>query len=327
MLVKISFLILQRATNKKSFNSSAIEFRAQHFIRDYYEHLIQKPSSMKQLLGLKNSLAAAILCALFASCNAQDSENKFPAGYDLSKPEIIKVAKEVNQISGIAYYENDNAVFAIDDDHGNLYKISLEKDPKVEKWEFGKDNDYEDLALVKDSFYILSSYGKIVSFPFSFPITSIKETDLDLSGKNEFEILYFDKAANRLIMMCKDCADDKGENSAYAFDLKTNAFILNPVLHLKKKDIEEKLAKQISKFKPSGASMNPLTGEVFIISSVNKLLVITDANMQVKEVYELDPALFKQPEGICFTPKGDLLISNESAKEGKADILRFVYEK
>ncbi len=56
--------------------------------------------------------------------------------------------------------------------------------------------------------------------------------------------------------MCKDCSDDnKYEVSSYAFDLATNSFNNKPVLVLKEKDIEKKLGKTISRFKPSAANI------------------------------------------------------------------------
>ena len=67
--------------------------------------------------------------------------------------------------------------------------------------------------------------------------------------------------------------------------------------------------------------MNPLTNEVFIVSSVNKTLVITDSSGLIKNVYALNPSLYKQPEGLAFTPAGDLLISNEANENGYGNIL------
>jgi hypothetical protein len=79
------------------------------------------------------------------------------------------------------------------------------------------------------------------------------------------------------------------------------------------------------KFKPSAAGINPITGDLFIISAINKLLVIADRRGDAKEVYKIDPAVFKQPEGLTFSPAGALVISNESADEGVANILVFPY--
>jgi hypothetical protein len=62
---------------------------------------------------------------------------------------------------------------------------------------------------------------------------------------------------------------------------------------------------------------------LYIISSVNKLLVVADRKGGVKKVYPIDPGLFKQPEGISFTPSGSIIISNEAAGVGVANILIF----
>ena len=75
------------------------------------------------------------------------------------------------------------------------------------------------------------------------------------------------------------------------------------------------------KLKPSAIAINPVTNEFYILASVNKLLVVTDRQGKFKALYELDPAIYKQPEGIAFTPWGDMLISNESHETGLATIL------
>jgi hypothetical protein len=91
--------------------------------------------------------------------------------------------------------------------------------------------------------------------------------------------------------------------------------------------IEDLMDEKKLRFKPSAATINPLTGELFIISSINKVLVVSDVNGVPKQVYKIDPKIYKQPEGMTFTPRGDLLISNESADIGAANILFFKYRK
>ena len=59
-----------------------------------------------------------------------------------------------------------------------------------------------------------------------------------------------------------------------------------------------------------------------MISSVGKLLTIMDREGLILGVQALDPNLFRQPEGICFSPEGDLYISNEG-KGGKGYVLKF----
>jgi len=55
--------------------------------------------------------------------------------------------------------------------------------------------------------------------------------------------------------------------------------------------------------------------------------VVTDVNGKFKNVYKIDESIFKQPEGLTFTPSGGMIISNEAANIGLADILYFPYNK
>ena len=92
-------------------------------------------------------------------------------------------------------------------------------------------------------------------------------------------------------------------------------------------NIAEDLGAGKMKFKPSGIAIHPITKELYIISSVNKALVVAGQDGKIKDAYQLDPAVFKQPEGITFTPWGDLLISNEAAEVGSPNILIFKYKQ
>jgi len=81
------------------------------------------------------------------------------------------------------------------------------------------------------------------------------------------------------------------------------------------------------KFKPAAASINPVTGDLYIVSSINKLLVTAGRDGVVKKVYNLDPKLFVQPEGITFSPSGNMFISNEAGPMKSANILFYQFKK
>ncbi len=264
------------------------------------------------------------LVLLIVACSDKKSKLKSPEGYDLNKPEIINLSKKIDQVSGIVYSAADNSLYAIDDDNGDLYNITLTPKPEVQKWKFGKKNDYEDLAFADSAFYILESSGRLFKFPFGFPITDVKEYKLELSGFNEFETLYYDSSSQRLILLCKECEEDKKKSvSAYAFDIRSDSFVSTPVLELKRKELEKTLDDKVSRLKASAGAVDPITGNIFIISSINKLLIVADKQYRVKEAYELNRSTFGQPEGICFAPDGTLFISNEASGDNKADILIF----
>lgn len=276
---------------------------------------------MKKIVEKTGYLAQLIFVLLFASagCQAQKSFT-----YDLEHPlTIIELPHKVNEISGMAY--TNGSVYAIDDNHGNVYKIELKQHPKVDDWSYGKGKDYEDIDMTNGKIYVLNSNGHIVYFDEVFPIDHAEKSEPDVKGKNEFESLYFDPAQNKMVALCKDCSfDDKDENTAWAFDLASHSFDKEPLYSIKRKDIEKVYGKKIGRFKPSAARINPLTHELYIISSINRILVVMKNN-QVQQVVGLKSDLLKQPEGICFSPSGDLLISNESAGKGPATIL--VYQR
>ena len=280
--------------------------------------------------GKRQWLVSFVLATCMASCGGQENVKAAAetAGsafrYELDKPQTITLPQGINEISGISYNPADNTVFAVDDENGYLFKISLDRQPVVENWEFDKKRDFEEIAVVNNKAYVLVSSGKLVYFPVSFPVKNITTASLDIEGRNEFESLYHDPAANRLLMMCKDCkGDGKDAVSIYGFDLRTNTFDSRAIGVLNTSGINKKSGKKTDRFKPSAARIHPQTGELYIISSVNKMLVVADKNFTIKEVRRLDSSIFKQPEGLDFTPSGDMLISNEAGGSGNANILLF----
>ena len=90
------------------------------------------------------------------------------------------------------------------------------------------------------------------------------------------------------------------------------------------KKIEELTGKKKIAFHPSALSKNPQTNEWYILSSVNRLLVIADLNWNVKEVFSLNPGLFGQPEGIAFDKASNLYISNEGDRLRPGNVLKFI---
>jgi uncharacterized protein YjiK len=271
-----------------------------------------------------------IITVLTAACNNSKNKGKGPTPpeYDLNNPELMKLSDRLNEISGLAYYTKDSSIFTIVDEAGVLYKLFRgEGKMEVQHWKFSKSGDYEDIVLLDSVFYVMKSKGDIVAFSFQSP-DSIPSTEYDipLTDQNEFESLYYDDSLKKLVLLCKNCeADDKTRSGTWAFDPATRSFsqgpfVIDPSFILAQQKVEEK------RFKPSAAALHPKTGELYIISSVNKVLVIADRMGKAKRIYPLDPKLYKQPEGIAFTPSGDMFISNEAAGEGLPNLLYYKYK-
>jgi hypothetical protein len=250
-----------------------------------------------------------------------------PEGYDFSKPWQINLPIELDEISGIVYYPKDTSVFAIIDEFGWLYKIHLTGNRQIGKWKFSAQGDYEDLVMIDSIFYALQSNGNIITFTFGGKNTVLKHDSQFPDKGNEFEILFYDSVLHKLSLICKDCDSDKKKSlTRFFFDPVRKTFD-DTTMGIDVKKIAIMMGEKNLKLKPSAAAIHPITGEIYIVSAVNDLLVITDQQGNAKISYKIDGKLFKQPEGITFTPNGDLLISNEAADRGVANILLFKYHK
>jgi len=275
-------------------------------------------------------LISSVGLLLFSGCKRQNQDRySSPPGYNLERPTIIKLPPYLDEISGIAFYPKDKSIMAINDEKGWLYKIFTTGNMPIQKWKYTKGSDFEDLVLHDSTFYVLESGGRIGSFSFvNKDSVHFTEHKLPVPGKNEFEILYHDEKANQLVMLCKDCeVDDKNSLTSWGYDLGAQQFKVEPYYVIDVRKIEALMNEKKVKFKPSAAAIHPLTGDLFIISSINKVMVVADRTGNPKALYRLNPALYKQPEGMTFTPDGHLLISNESADIGAANILLFKYNK
>ena len=265
---------------------------------------------------------------LAESCSSRNSTAyRNPPGYNFSKPYVYKLPASLDEISGLVFYPKDSGIFAIQDEKGWLFKIHLKNPLQIERWKFSNGADYEDLSLVDSTFYVLKSKGIVEKFKFATPDSVSLESFRLGEGKNEFETLYYDSTTRQLMLICKNCEQDKrSEVTSFAFDPSGNTF--SSSFKIETATIREELGEDDKfRLKPSAAAIHPLTGELYIIASVNHALVILNKDHSVKNAYKMDPGLFKQPEGLTFTPKGDLIISNEVADRGAADILFFKYNK
>jgi SdiA-regulated len=253
-----------------------------------------------------------------------------PAGYNFSAPIVMKLGKQLSEISGIAYETETNTMLAENDEQGKLFRLQFDKDESgnYKSISFGSKGDYEDVVKTDSAVFILNSNGSLIEmssianlFDSIPPVNTYTN-----SVKGEFESVYLDAAANALVVVCKSCAHEKNKvRSAYKFDLTGMTFANTPFYTIDIATIKKLLRDDAAEFSPSAAAIHPLLKNLYILSSKGKLLVITDLKGKIEKIFRIDPRLFPQPEGMTFAPNGDLYISNEAAG-GTATILKFIYK-
>jgi SdiA-regulated len=279
-------------------------------------------------------ISSLLLLLIFHNACKQHAKNQGPsAGYDLAHPAILKMPSSLNEISGIAFNRgNPDTIYAEQDEEGRLFYFpAASLDVKHQK--FGKKGDYEDIAICNGTVVILRSDGVLFSFPLNIngdkEIGNVQETT-GLLPEGEYEGVYADEAASQLYVLCKNCGEDNDTKSISGYILQMapgKSLELKTNFQVNTKDIAAKLNEKKVAFRPSALTKNTRDNQWYILSSVNKLLVITDDKWGIKEVYSLDPALFNQPEGIAFDKDDNLYISNERGSSGNATVLKFTFAK
>lgn len=272
------------------------------------------PSSNRLVFGM------AFLAVLHAGCLATSGKSFVPAlhGYN-PKHELFILPKDLLEISGIVLL-GDQRFAAINDEDGELFFIDL-KDNAMQKYRFKGKGDYEDIAKVDSTFYVLESSGNIIEIPPPYD----KHETYNFKGKHmEFESLVYYQKENKIVMITKDQRNKRKGITAVSFDLAKKEYDEEPFFNISLKEVFTIVTNYEMECKPSAAAINPINQKLYVIASVGKVLMQCSRNGKLERIYKINPAHFPQPEGITFAANGDMYISNEGAN-GKATILKFSY--
>lgn len=267
---------------------------------------------------MRSELTAFCVLMLLISC-ANDKHYESPAGYDFVHPEKKILKDHLLEISGITFSPGiNNSLLAVNDEEGKIFLVPLSKE-KVVSFKFSGGADFEDISTDGHLVFVLQSNGTLYSYDNQRGVSRKWEKVLP---PGDYESLFADSLKNNLYVLCKTCKQAE-DNSilGYSLSFQGDSTSIEYAPFNIKGDSLTKLPKK--GFMASGLTKNRNTNEWYIISSANKLLLITDAAWQVKGIYRLDPAIFRQPEGIAFDENSNLYISNEGDETHNGNILKF----
>jgi uncharacterized protein YjiK len=243
----------------------------------------------------------------------------------------------LHEISGLSMSNNPQKLAAIQDETGYMYLIdkqsgSVDPNPIF----FLENGDFESIEIVGDTAYIAKAKGTIILLKgISSGRPTIQQINTSLTKKDNIEGLCYDAKTNSLWLAAKGL-QDTGEKvkNVYAFNLKTMQLNPEPVLTLRLEKVAAFLSHQTdarydklkSSLQPyqelqlgfSGIAIHPKTGEIYLLSSINKAMIVMNRQNTIIDMVQLDKNIHAQPEGICFDNDGKLFISNEA----KGDIAK-----
>lgn len=246
-------------------------------------------------------------CFLVFSCNShKKSAVESPEGYDFAAGKKLFLTNKLEEISGIAFVPgNDTLLKAINDEDGRIFSVSLNSPKqKTEPFKFAGKGDYEDIAFFAGKWRVLESNGVIHSVLIE---DSLVDTPVKLLPPAEYEGMT--AFGDKLYVICKDCPESReGISPVYVIGKNGDSLSLEKTIGL---DASGFVGKKKKNLLASALAKHPITNDWYVLSHLNGLLLITDAEFRVKQKIKLTRSAFLQPEGIAFTSNGDLFISNE----------------
>jgi uncharacterized protein YjiK len=229
------------------------------------------------------------------------------------------------EVSGIAWLDADHFA-CVQDEMGTVFLFNVRLNKIDREIPFGPKGDYEGIAIVDKSLYVLRADGALFAIE-NFPGAErkVKMYTTGLKEKQDSESLTYDKKNNRLLIAVKgpdpNSSDYKG---IYSFDLKSKSMLPTPVYKI---NLNDKIFEDVNKGKPknsispSDLAIHPTTGDLYILEGTKPKLLIMNKTGALLSLHELKGPDFPQPEGISFSPDGKMYISNEGNK-GEGNILQ-----
>ena len=256
------------------------------------------------------------------------TEKQEVAGLKADKTYVLP--KKLNEISGITFLPADSQLlYAIQDESGTVYSYSLNEEKIVSEYTFADAGDYEEITTDGQYFFVLRSDGAIYSFPVDLQAakTEVQIFEGQL-GKGEYESMSYDSESKALYVLCKTCSLDKGNPAVSGYILNVDAsgkLSLKENFQINLDAVAALDGKSVKSLKPSSISKRSSSNEWYVLSSIDKLLLITDDTFQPKRVIRFEKKQFEQPEGITFDKENRMFISSEKNKAKNA--LLFQYNK
>jgi len=238
--------------------------------------------------------------------------------YDLEKPDIRhQLPAILNEISGLTDLDS-NSVACVQDELGTIFIYDFKKGEITSRHTFDITGDFEGLTFTGKDLFILRSDGRLTEWKnFLKPKNSYHHSNLPVVTNNN-EGLCYDPKYNRILIAAKSKPNEKelkSERYIYAYDLSKSQFNPKPVysinidqLTTKAMDLNfkpikadnAKGKKNLINFRPASLSVHPSTDEIYIISAVDRMLVVMNRKGEITHIKALPPDLYAKAEGITF---------------------------
>ena len=262
----------------------------------------------------------SILFLFYCRDSSTDFSNSLFKEYnfDLENITVIKLPQSLREISGLALLYG-NEVVTHNDEEGIIFIVDISLGRVVSDFVLSDDveKDFEGIAIVKDSIYLVNSNGTIYKFrqPQENESADFVKFKTFLDSENNIEGLCYDTSTNSLLLACKN---DPGKRfkkvrAVYSFNLYKMSLNEKPRFLISLEELKDKF--NINGFEPSGIERNPINGNFFMVSAHPEAILEISPDGNIVAASKLDNEIHRQTEGITFLQDGTMLISDEENKK------------
>lgn len=233
--------------------------------------------------------------------------------------------KELNEVSGICFFD-DHTLACVQDEKGIIYLYDLKKSEVLKEIKFAGKGDYEGIALVNNTAYIIEGNGILYEVADFMTNPSVTTYTLALKEKEESEAVCYDAQNNRLLFAFKSYKKYDVAPQLFAFDLVNKKMLDSAVLTinlegmvLRKKDRDN--ARKI--WEPADIAINAVTRTICVIDAINGHLMELSPEGTLLNLELISSKKIHHPEGIAITPSGTIYLCNDANNEGKGKIIKW----
>jgi len=275
-----------------------------------------------------------VLFSLMRSATVHAQTYAIP--FDLESPtEVYELPHRLAEISDLALASNSLLV-AVEDENGVLYFINPGSGKVAAEVRFASRGDYEGVTVFLGDIFVLRSDGTVFRVPELDTVGSAtlpKRVDSEkiksniLNRRCDAEGFTVNPAGTALWIGCKEKPgrDIDHARAIYAFDPNIDETSEEPVLLIERDFLVQNTSmkrSEFDRFKPSAIAVEPVTGNIYMISSVDRLLLVLSSTGEFLASHKFHKELLRQPEGLAFGPGGSLFIASEGAGK-RAVLIRF----
>jgi hypothetical protein len=186
--------------------------------------------------------------------------------------------------------------------------------------------DFEDIQIVGERFFLLSSNGILLEFREGKDgeLVAFRAFDTGLARACELEGLTHDASSRSLLLLCKHPYRAAWHRQVVVLAWSLESGRLDPAPRLLLPERRIARLTDVDEFHGSAIAIAPESGDLVLVAGPQRRIIEISPAGELLAGRTLRPRLHRQPEGLAFDADRTLLISDEAAG-GRPTLTAYAY--